>query len=346
MNAVSFASDYQEGAHPRILERMASMNLLKMPGYGTDDICVSARERIRKACACPEADVHFLVGGTQTNATVLDALLAAHEGVVAADTGHISVHEAGAVEACGHKVLTLPHRLGKISAAQLGDYCNTFFSDLNRDHMVAPGVVYLSQPTEYGTLYNLKELEDIKDVCRKHGLRLYVDGARLAYALGSAQNDVGLADLARLCDAFYIGGTKCGALFGEAVVIPNPQLTPHFFTLTKQHGALLAKGWLLGIQFDELFAEDRYLSIGKPAVEAANRIRAALVQHGHRLAFVSPTNQVFVVLEDEVAKRLGNLVEYSFWERSDKDHIVIRLATSWATTDEQVDQLLLAFSKP
>lgn len=345
MSTVSFASDYQEGTQPYVLERMASTNFLKMPGYGTDEICVSARERIRRACACADADVHFLVGGTQTNATVLDALLAAHEGVIAADTGHISVHEAGAIEAGGHKVITLPHRLGKVSAAQLGDYCDTFFSDLNHDHMVAPGVVYVSQPTEYGTLYSLSELESIRDVCCKHGLRLYVDGARLAYALGSAQNDVGLPDLARLCDAFYIGGTKCGALFGEAVVIPDPQLTPHFFTLTKQHGALLAKGWLLGIQFDELFAEDRYLSLGKPAVEAANRIRAALVQSGHRLAFVSPTNQVFVVLKDAAARRLGNMVEYSFWERYDKDHIVIRLATSWATTDEQVNQLLLAFSQ-
>ena len=345
MSTVSFASDYQEGAHPRVLERMASTNFLKMPGYGTDEICASARKRIRKACACENADVHFLVGGTQANATVLDALLAAHEGVIAADTGHISVHEAGAVEACGHKVITLPHNLGKISAAQLSAYCNAFFSDLNRDHMVAPGVVYVSQPTEYGTLYSLKELEGIRDVCREHGLRLYADGARLAYALGSAQNDVGLPDLARLCDAFYIGGTKCGALFGEAVVIPNPHLIPHFFTLTKQHGALLAKGWLLGIQFDELFAKDRYLSLGKPAVEAANRIRAELVRLGHRLAFESPTNQVFVVLEDTTAERLGNMVEYSFWERYDSDHIVIRLATSWATTNEQVDRLLLALSK-
>lgn len=340
MTAVSFASDYQEGAHPAILERLAAINLSKNPGYGTDSFCASARDKIRAACACPEADVHFLVGGTQTNATIIDAILRQWQGVVAAETGHIATHEAGAIEASGHKVLTLPHELGKINASVLRDYCATFWSDDNRDHMVAPGMVYVSQPTEYGTLYSAAELEALRNVCHDYDLPLYVDGARLAYALACEQNDVTLADLARLSDVFYIGGTKCGALFGEAVVVPRPALLPHFFTTMKQHGALLAKGWLLGLQFDTLFTDDLYLRIGRPAIESANAIRAALVRAGFELKYDSPTNQVFVVLPDEVGARLAQSVEYSFWEKQDAAHTVIRLASSWATTAEQTEQLL------
>ncbi len=345
MNRISFASDYQEGAHPAILERLARTNLVKQPGYGTDEICESARGRIRAACACPCADVHFLVGGTQTNATVIDAMLASYQGVIAASSGHISLHEAGAIEAGGHKVLTLPHDLGKIRANALRDYCQTFFDDANHDHMVAPGMVYISQPTEYGTLYSLDELTRLSEVSHAFGLPLYVDGARLAYALACGQNDVTLPDLARLCDVFYIGGTKCGALFGEAVVVPNPSLLSHFFTIVKQHGALLAKGWLLGIQFDELFRNDLYLHIGEPAVAQANRIREGLVGNAFPLAFDSPTNQVFPVLSNQDIKRLSQSVEFSFWEKCDRDHSVIRLAASWATTREQTDGLLEAFER-
>ena len=342
---VSFASDYQEGAHPSILERMCATNLNKMPGYGTDEICEAARNKIRAAIDCQEADVHFLVGGTQTNAIVIGALLAPYQGVIAPESGHISQHEAGAIEAGGHKVLALPHRLGKLDARTVRDCCASFWDDGNHDHMVFPGMVYLSQPTEYGTLYSLSELAAIREVCDEYDLPLYVDGARLAYALACKQNDVSLADLARLCDVFYLGGTKCGALFGEAVVVPNPTLLPHFFTTIKQRGALLAKGWLLGIQFDELFANNLYLGIGKPAIRSANTIRARLAQAGYELAFDSPTNQVFVALTDDEVERLKGKVAYSFWERRDDGRTIVRLASSWATTEEQTLQLLKAFAQ-
>ena len=340
MDKLYFASDYQEGAHPAILQRLTETNLEKSEGYGTDAFCASAREKIRRACRCPEAEVHFLVGGTQTNATVIDSLLRSYQGVLAAETGHISTHEAGAIEFGGHKVLTLPHQFGKISADALRDYCRSFWSDGNHDHMVMPGMVYLSQPTEYGTLYSRAELEAIRQVCDDYRLALYVDGARLAYALACPENDVSLSDLARLCDVFYIGGTKCGALFGEAVVIPDPGLIPHFFTIVKQHGALLAKGRLLGLQFDTLFTDDLYLQIGRNAIAAADAIREALRAMGCSLAFPAPTNQVFLCLEDGALARLDEQVVYSFWEKPDEGHTVIRLASSWATTAGETDQLI------
>ena len=238
---LAFASDYMEGAHPAILKKLAETNLIKSAGYGLDEYSETAREKIRKACNAPEAEVHYLVGGTQTNATVIGALLASYQGVIAAETGHVSSHEAGAIEAGGHKVLTIPQTDGKISAEKVEEVLNTFKEDGNRDHMVMPGMVYISQPTEYGTLYNRQELEALSKVCRSNGIPLYLDGARLAYALACSANDVTLEDIAACCDAFYIGETKCGALFGEAVVFPKPGLIPHFFTIIKQRGALLAK---------------------------------------------------------------------------------------------------------
>ena len=340
MDKLYFASDYQEGAHPAILQRLTETNLEKSEGYGTDAFCASAREKIRRACRCPEAEVRFLVGGTQTNATVIGSLLRSYQGVLAAETGHISTHEAGAIEFGGHKVLTLPHQFGKISADDLRDYCRSFWSNGNHDHMVMPGMVYLSQPTEYGTLYSRAELEAIRQVCDDYRLALYVDGARLAYALACRENDVSLSDLARLCDVFYIGGTKCGALFGEAVVIPDPGLIPHFFTIVKQHGALLAKGRLLGLQFDTLFTDDLYLQIGRNAIAAADAIREALRAMGCSLAFPAPTNQVFLCLEDGALARLDEQVVYSFWEKPDEGHTVIRLASSWATNAGETDQLI------
>ena len=340
MDKLYFGSDYQEGAHPAILQRLAETNLEKSEGYGTDAFCASARDKIRRACRCPEAEIHFLVGGTQTNATVIDSLLRSYQGVLAAETGHISTHEAGAIEFGGHKVLTLPHQFGKISADVLRDHCRSFWSDGNHEHMVMPGMVYLSQPTEYGTLYSRAELEAIRQVCDDYRLPLYVDGARLAYALACPDNDVSLSDLARLCDVFYIGGTKCGALFGEAVVIPDPGLIPHFFTIVKQHGALLAKGRLLGIQFDTLFTDDLYLQIGRNAIAAADAIREALRAIGCSLAFPAPTNQVFLCLEDGVLDRLSKQIVFSFWEKPDDGHTVIRLATSWATAAGETDQLI------
>ncbi len=339
LSILSFASDYQEGAHEAILERLCRTNLQKTDGYGTDEFCASAREKIRAACGCPEAAVHFLVGGTQTNATVIDALLKSYQGVIAADSGHISTHEAGAIEWGGHKVLTLPHSFGKLDADTIRGFCASFWSDGNHNHMVMPGMVYLSQPTEYGTLYSLAELTAIKEVCLAYDIPLYVDGARLAYALACPENDVTLRDLAGQCDVFYIGGTKCGALFGEAVVIPDPTLLPHFFTIMKQHGALLAKGRILGLQFDTLFTDELYAKIGRTAVEAADRMRTIFLEKGYRLAIPSSTNQVFVVLENSAMERLSEKLGFSFWEKYDRTHTVVRLAASWATKPEDVEAL-------
>ena len=337
---LSFASDYQEGAVPQIIQRLVETNLERTAGYGFDHYSESAREKIRAACQAPDAEVYFLVGGTQANATCIDALLARYQGVVAADTGHVSVHEAGAIEFGGHKVLTIPGTDGKLSADAVERYCATWEADANRDHMVMPGMVYLSQPTEYGTLYSLAELSAIREVCTRHDLRLYVDGARLAYALACPANDVTLLDLARLCDVFYIGGTKCGALFGEAVVVPRPGTIPHFFTIIKQHGALLAKGRITGLQFDALFTDDLYLHLGETAVHGADRIRDALRAGGVPLLIDSPTNQVFPIVANDDLDRLGSVLDYGFWEQVDDEHTAIRLATSWATTDEDVDALL------
>ncbi|MDO5408351.1 MAG: aminotransferase class V-fold PLP-dependent enzyme [Eubacteriales bacterium] len=338
-NVLSFSCDYMEGAHPNILLRLTETNFLKTPGYGMDSYCESAKAKIREACNAPDAEVFFLVGGTQTNATVIDALLKSYQGVIAADTGHISVHEAGAIEFGGHKVLTLPHHNGKISASQIEVLLNAYQNDANHDHMVMPGMVYLSHPTEYGTLYSREELSEISSLCRANQIPLYLDGARLAYALACPQNDLTLTDIAALCDVFYIGGTKCGALFGEAVVIPDVGTIPHFFTIIKQHGALLAKGRLLGIQFDELFTDHLYERIGIPAIQAADRIRQILSQNGYALCFDSPTNQVFCVIENARMERLAEEVEFGFWEKYDDSHTIIRFATSWAARMEDVEML-------
>lgn len=339
MEPLYFASDYQEGACPEILSRLSETNLEKTSGYGTDGHCENAKNYIRQACGCPHADIHFLTGGTQTNATVIDALLPSYQGVLAADTGHIAIHEAGAIEFGGHKVLSLPHHCGKLNAAQIAAYCENFYSDENHDHMVMPGMVYISQPTEYGTLYTRKELIEIRRICDQYKLRFYLDGARLAYALAADANDVSLKDLATLCDVFYIGGTKCGMLLGEAVVIPNPALLPHFFTIIKQHGALLAKGRLLGLQFETLFQDGLYEKIGQHAVSAAEEMRTLFCKAGYKLAFDSPTNQTFLLLTNEELHRLASHIVFSTWEKPDANHTIIRLATSWATTQEDIQAL-------
>ncbi len=337
---LSFASDYMEGAHPLILERLMKTNLEKTAGYGLDEYSESARQKIRKACNAPEADVFLLSGGTQTNATVIDALLRSYQGVIAADSGHIALHEAGAIEFGGHKVLPLPGQNGKITAQQVKDCVDQYRLDENHDHMVMPGMVYLSQPTEYGTLYSLEELKGISEVCRKSSIPLYLDGARLAYALACPKNDVTLPDIAALCDAFYIGGTKCGALFGEAVVIPRHDFIPHLFTIIKQHGALIAKGRITGIQFDTLFTDGLYDKIGQTAIKAADRIRDALLEKGYQLAFGSPTNQIFLILENDQAAALSEEIDMSFWEHMDEDHVIMRIATSWAATEADVSSLI------
>lgn len=335
-----FASDYMEGAHPHVLDALIRTNDHYTDGYGEDDYCRKAARSILKACECPDGAVHFLVGGTQANAVVIDALLKPYQGVIAAETGHVAVHEAGAIEYGGHKVLIANAHEGKLCAESIQAVADAYEHDENRDHMVMPGMVYLSQPTEYGTLYSLRELTEISRLCRRRGLILYVDGARLAYALASEANDVGLSDLARLCDVFYIGGTKCGLLFGEAVVLTAKDMTPHFVSIIKQHGALLAKGRLLGVQFDALFRDGLYAEIGKPAVRQAAKIRNKLLERGYRLAVDSPTNQLFVIVDDALLAALGKWVEYSFIRKMDDDHTVIRLTTSWSTTDEMTDCLL------
>ena len=337
---LQFASDYMEGAHPAIMKRLLETNSLKTAGYGLDEFTDSAKEKIRKACEAPDADVFLLTGGTQTNATVIGAMLKSYQGVIAAETGHIAVHEAGAIEAGGHKVLGLPHQLGKISAETIRSFLEAYRQDENHDHTVMPGMVYLSQPSEYGTLYSLKELEAISRVCREYGIVLYADGARLAYALACPENDVTLPDLARLCDVFYIGGTKCGALFGEAVVFPRHDTVRHFFTIIKQHGALLAKGRIAGVQFDTLFTDDLYGKIGESAIRAADRIRAALREKGYPLAFETPTNQIFITLDRKQLSDLREKVEMSFWENPDEEHTVMRIVTSWSVQEDETERLI------
>ena len=337
-----FDNDYMEGAHPLILERLVATNMMKSVGYGCDEVCESARRRIREACDAPEAEVHFLVGGTQTNATVIRALLRPYEGVIAADTGHIALHEAGAIEAVGHKVLTIPHQNGKLTAAAVDAYIEAFRRDEAWDHMVWPGMVYISQPTEYGTIYSLAELEALSAICRKWSIPLFADGARLGYGIMAEGADVGLKDLARLCDVFYIGGTKVGAMFGEAVVVPQRGRIPHFFTTIKQSGALLAKGRMLGVQFDTLFTDNLYLRIARHAVELATRLREGLTAKGFSTYYSSPTNQAFFVLSAEQLQRLRAVTTFSEWEHLDDGRTIVRLATSWATRPEDVEALLAA----
>lgn len=336
-----FDSDYMEGAHPLILERLVQHNMVKTTGYGCDEICASAREKILAACGNPDSEVHFLVGGTQTNATVIKALLRPYEGVVAASTGHIAVHESGAIEASGHKVLTLPQHDGKLWASEIDAYIEHFYGDESFEHMVFPGMVYLSQPTEFGTIYSLAELEDIAAVCRKWHIPLFVDGARLGYALASAEADFTLCDLARLCDVFYIGGTKVGAMMGEAVVM-RKGLVPRFFTIIKQQGGLLAKGWLLGVQFETLFTDELYLKIARHAVSEAQRLLKALEAKGYKSHSHSPTNQIFLLLNPKQAEHIRQVTTFTEWDRLANGDTVIRLATSWATRKEDVDALIEA----
>lgn len=335
-----FASDYMEGAHPQVLNAIVQTNMLSTAGYGEDEFCRSAAQKILEACKCPDGEVHFLIGGTQTNAVVIDALLRPYQGVIAAASGHVAVHEAGAIEYGGHKVLVAKDHEGKLSADTIREVIVHWQNDTNREHMVMPGMVYLSQPTEYGTLYSLDELSKISTVCRTYGIPLYVDGARLCYALAAEENDVQLPDLARLCDAFYIGGTKCGLLFGEAVVLTRKNMIPHFFSIIKQHGALLAKGRLLGVQFLELFRDGLYERIGIPAVRNAGRIKKKLLECGCQVAFDSPTNQIFFIADDVFIEKLSEKVEYGFMEKTDGSHTMIRFATAWSTTDEATDKLL------
>lgn len=335
-----FENDYSEGAHEKVLQSLIETNMEKLSGYGSDRYCELAKEKIRKSCKCPEADIYFLMGGTQTNQTVISSVLNQYEGVIAASTGHISSHEAGAIEFTGHKVLEMSHENGKIPSDSLLNYLETFYSDANHEHMVFPGMVYISHPTEYGTLYSKKELSELSSICKKYEIPLYLDGARLGYGLMSKGTDVTLSDLAKYCDIFYIGGTKVGALCGEAVVFPNHNAPKHFLTLIKQHGALLAKGRLLGIQFNALFTDDLYLKISENAIKTADLLKDAFKEKAYTFFIDSPTNQIFIVLENEEMNRLKEKVVFSFWEKLDEKHTVVRFATSWATKKEDIEELI------
>ncbi len=335
-----FDCDYMEGAHPLILERLLQTNLEQTPGYGCDIYTQRAKEKIRQACNCPEAAVHFLVGGTQTNATVIDGLLRTYEGVLAAETGHINVHESGAIEASGHKVLTLPQTDGKVQAEDVDRYITSFYQDATYEHMVAPGMLYISFPTEYGTLYSRKELEALSETCHRHHIPLFIDGARMGYGLTATPADVTLEDIARWSDVFYIGGTKVGALFGEAVVVTNPRLLTHFFPIIKQHGALLAKGRLLGIQFDTLFTDGLYFRIARHANDMAEKLKKGFTDRHYRFFMDSPTNQQFVILDNRQKEELHRHATFETWAVIDESHSAVRFATSWATREEDVDALI------
>ncbi len=333
---LSFASDYLEGAHEAILHRLIETNNEKLSGYGSDPYCESAAKKIRAACEAPEADVRFLVGGTQTNQIVIAAMLSEGEGVIAADTGHIAAHEAGAIEYTGHKVLTLPQHEGKLAADELAAYLSAYYADENHEHMVCPAMVYLSHPTEYGTLYCKEELTAIASICRRYEIPLFLDGARLGYGLMSYDTDLTLPAIAALCDVFYIGGTKVGALCGEAVVFPRGNTPKRFLSTVKRHGALLAKGRLLGIQFDTLFTNSLYFSISRHAIDMAEKLKDIFRKKEYTLYINSPTNQIFVILENERIEQLRKQVSFSFWERLDDRRTVVRFATSWATTEKDL----------
>ena len=339
---IRFECDYGEGAHPKILEALTQTNLEQTAGYGLDPHCDHARELIRQACQAPEAAVEFLVGGTQANATVIAAILRPYQGALCAQTGHINVHETGAIEASGHKVLPLPAKEGKITAQEIRRACRDHWEDATHEHIVQPGLVYLSQPTEEGTLYTLSELEDIRAACDEYRLPLYIDGARCGYGLGAAENDVTLADLARLANVFYIGGNKVGALFGEAVVIMNDALKRDFRFMMKQRGGMLAKGRLLGVQFDALFTDDLYFRIARHANVMAKKIHAIFEENGYSFLFDPPTNQQYPIMSDAELAELGKDFGYEYWERVDETHSGVRFCASWATKQEHVDALRAA----
>ncbi len=337
---IRFESDYLEGAHPKILEKLFETNFEQTAGYGVDDHCEKARELIKKACAASDAYVQFLVGGTQTNATVIASILKPYEGVLSAVSGHINVHETGAVEATGHKVLPLASEDGKITASQIENAYSAHINDSSFEHMVKPALVYISQPTENGTLYTKSELEAIRDVCDRCGLSLFVDGARCGYGLKAENNDVFLPDLAKLSDVFYIGGTKVGTLFGEAVVFSNEKLAENFRYMIKRHGGMLAKGRLLGVQFETLFEDGLYFEISEHAMKLALKIKYALKDMGIDVLFDSPTNQQFPIFKDEVLKKLSEKYSFSFWCKPKDGYSAVRICTSWATREENVNALL------
>ena len=337
---LSFENDYSEGAHPKLLQALTETNFVQQVGYGEDEYSLRAKEKIRAAIGDPDADIFFLVGGTQSNQVVIDGLLHSTEGVIAATTGHVNVHEAGTIEYTGHKVLTLPAHDGRIDAGELEALLHDFYADPTYPHMVYPGGVYISHPTEYGTLYTKAELEAVHQVCKKYAIPLFLDGARLGYGLMSDDTDVTLPDIAALCDAFYIGGTKVGALCGEAVVFPRHGAPKRFITHIKQHGAMVAKGRLIGVQFDALFTDNLYFDISRHAIDMAKKLKQGFAKRGFPFFIDSPTNQQFVIVSNKTLSRLEPNVRYSYWQKYDDAHSVVRFATSWATPQENIDALM------
>lgn len=339
---ILFQCDYNEGAHPKIMERLMETNMEQTVGYGEDDYCARAADKIRKACGNESLAVHFLVGGTQANMTVIDTALRSHQGVLCAETGHINVHETGAVESCGHKVLGLPSEDGKITAGQVEQAYLSHIHNDSFEHTVQPKMVYISNPTELGTIYSREELKALSETCHRYGIFLFLDGARLGYGLTAPDNDLTLADIAAFCDVFYIGGTKVGALFGEAVVISNEDLKQDFRYFIKQKGGMLAKGRLLGVQFDTLFTDNLYLEISKHAIRLAEKLRSALEQKGYPYMVPNHTNQIFVILPDAHLQKLSEHFGYCYDHRVDENHSAVRLCTSWATKEENVNALIQA----
>ena len=337
---IRFECDYAEGAHPDILKRLTETNFEQTKGYGEDRYCENARNIIRNLCENDNVDVHFMVGGTQTNTTVIASILRPHQGVLSATTGHINAHETGAIEATGHKVLALPSENGKLTASQVEQAFAEHWSDANHEHIVQPGMVYISNPTEGGTIYTKAELQTLSEVCRKNNLPLFMDGARLGYGLAAENNDLTLPDITNLCDVFYIGGTKIGALFGEAIVITNELLKKDFRYLIKQRGGMLAKGRLLGIQFDTLLKNNLYFDISHHAIRMAMMIKEVFISKGFSFLCESPTNQQFPILTNEQMEFLSQKYAFEIWTKTDDDNIAVRFCTSWATQEKDVLELI------
>ena len=336
---LSFECDYNNGACQQVMDHLVRYNNARPTPYGFDEFSLRAKARIREACGMPDAQIFFLTGGTQTNATTIDSMLYQYEGVICVGSGHINVHEAGAVEFTEHKIITIPDREGKMEAATLDKYLDDYMHDGNRDHAVHPGLVYITFPTEFGTLYSAQELDLIYKVCRQYDIPLYIDGARLGYGLMAEGNDVSLPYLARHCDVFYIGGTKIGALCGEAVVFTNRKAHKHFFSIQKQHGAVIAKGALIGLQFDALFTDNLYLRLSEHAIRMAMRMKDIFRQKGYQFYIDSPTNQQFIIVSNEQADRLATKVLFNRFGQTDHHHTICRFVTSWATTDADIDAL-------
>ena len=336
---LSFESDYILGANEKVLSAIVETNGEMLSGYGKDPHTENAKELIKKACNAPESEVFFLTGGTQTNQTVIATMLKPSEGVIAPKTGHVSLHEVGAIEYTGHKVIELPEHNGKLDAEEVRTYLDTFYGDENNHMMVLPAMIYISHPTEYGTLYTKSELIELREIADKYNMKLFLDGARLGYGLASLNTDVTLQDIAKYCHVFYIGGTKVGALCGEAIVFAKGQTPERFYSLTKQHGAMLAKGRLLGVQFEALFTDNLYFEISKNAIDRAEELKALFKSRGYEFLIDSPTNQQFVILTEEEMKRIGEKCRFCFWERVDGNRCAVRFATSFATTKDDISAL-------